>query len=439
MGSRNKTAAIAGVAGVVVLAAAWLGGSLYATSRLEAELKAFAERPSAETGLRVLDLRQQSRFLGGTGTARVQLQMQPPQTPAGTPVEAALSYDISSFLLPTSLARVTWSLRPVAAPASAQNDAPTVQGQGVLTYSGGIDTAFAVSELQSPPAENQISLPPSNGRLVVDPPRVVLDWAVDSLKVRVPGGQLDLNKLTVGVNTTDIERRLGSSSVSIDRIHAGGTQIDGLRYDAAMTVAGDRRDIRGSYRVRSATFQDLGAALSGLTLDLAVTGLDEATMQRLLAALVKAGGVQNLEGAEEAMFREDLRTLLARGFSVGIPRLSATLADGSLEGKLAIDLGASGNPSGLIPLEKALHASGELLAKGQMIPPAQRQILVASGFAHEVPEALKADFSYESGALQINGTPADPEEVRKALAEADLALGHFLATPLPLGPVAAQD
>ena len=64
MGNGNKK--ILAVGGVSVVLAGWFGASMYAGSVAEREIRAFAARPSSETGVRVRNLQHNAGLLSAT-------------------------------------------------------------------------------------------------------------------------------------------------------------------------------------------------------------------------------------------------------------------------------------------------------------------------------------------------------------------------------------
>jgi hypothetical protein len=79
----SKLVIIASAAGVFALGAAWLGASYYSSSRIDAEIKAFAALPSAQTGVRIVDLQHKAGFPTSTGTVRFQPQINNPAVSQG--------------------------------------------------------------------------------------------------------------------------------------------------------------------------------------------------------------------------------------------------------------------------------------------------------------------------------------------------------------------
>lgn len=80
MGNGNKK--ILAVGGVSVVLAGWFGASMYAGSVAEREIRAFAARPSSETGVRVRNLQHNAGLLSATGSFGLEVVTSAPATRA---------------------------------------------------------------------------------------------------------------------------------------------------------------------------------------------------------------------------------------------------------------------------------------------------------------------------------------------------------------------
>ena len=422
--------------GVTVLSAGlacglWLGGSWYAAGRIESCLRDFAAKPSSETGLRVLELQHHAGMLQSSGLIRIQPLVQDSSIRSEDIPTVELSYQLSNLILPGSAARLTWVLRPSGemddALARLFGNHFSIQGDGHLTYQGAVETVFRVPEIMMNDDGVRLTVSPSQGHLSAGATSFILGWGVDRFVVRGNGEALELNKVALDVDLKDWPQTHGTTSLMMDRISTASGVAEGFRHQTQVNRDGDRVNVTSSDTIRS--ISAMGQKYTDLALELAVNGLDAASLQRLGTLLSEVGSVQELTALEEQQLRQDVRTVLTRGFSIAISRLSGTVDHGSLSASGKIELRPAQSASQFVSLDKWLQASAEITAKGDILPADQVQIMVESGYAQSTPQGIKASVSYANGALQANGRTFDGSEIRSALQEADEMINGFLSNP----------
>mgnify|MGYP000098944134 CR=1 FL=1 len=96
MTSNKKKALAAGGVGIVL--AGWLGASIHAGSVAERELRAFAARPSSETGVRVRNLQHSGGLFASKGSFGLEIV---DQCGDGPPAALELEYSLAHLILPT--------------------------------------------------------------------------------------------------------------------------------------------------------------------------------------------------------------------------------------------------------------------------------------------------------------------------------------------------
>jgi hypothetical protein len=130
--------------------------------------------------------------------------------------------------------------------------------------------------------------------------------------------------------------------------------------------------------------------------------------------------MQSLTAAEGRQARDAAVRMLARGLSIGMPRLGAKSADGTLGGQLMLELMESkgGQPS----LATQLRARGHLEVTGTIVPEGARQMALASGYAVAKGPALRAEFDYGGGLFKVNERVLDGAAVLAGLQQADAQL-----------------
>ncbi len=100
--------------------------------------------------------------------------------------------------------------------------------------------------------------------------------------------------------------------------------------------------------------------------------------------------------------------MLLKGFELGIPKLTATVGKGSVEGSLRLDLlPTPGAQASQFSLAKLLTSSGQVLLKGPVLEPQYKAMALMFGAVVETPEGLKASYTLTNGQLNANGHALD--------------------------------
>lgn len=415
--------------GVIALSgAAWVGASQYGASRIEAEIKALAARPSSETGWRILEAQHHGSFLGGTGRIVIAPMIQNLDNSETDLPTGELSYSLSTLLLPGSLARFTWTLSGHGATADALKaafgTAPAVSGSGRVGHDGTVSSDFSIPEINLNESGTRIAVSPVSGAVAIKGLGLQVSAALDRLTARGQGEAMDLSALAVQLAWTDYRRGLGVTEFSLGKIATQEGTLEQLRHKTETTVADGRLSVRSSDTVRQATVA--GETLTDLALDIALTGLHADSLYTVAGLLSDSNGLQNLTLEEDERFRQALRGLLEQGLSVGVSRLSGKTAKGSLDGKITVELRPAALANAPISLVKGLRAEGDVQVSGETLPPEIVQMAVAMGLAQPAPQGLKAEISFADGALRANGRALDPQGMLQALSMTETMLNAFL-------------
>jgi Flp pilus assembly protein TadD len=217
-------------------------------------------------------------------------------------------------------------------------------------------------------------------------------------------------------------------SLGVDKLSTSGGGFDGLKVSSQVTEHGDRLDMVLSYGVQNASVA--GQTAKNLSLEMALKDVHAASFETISRVASDSCGLQNLTTDEDSRVRSAVRTLLASGLSMGIPKLAGTVGEGSLDGQLSIDLMATkGDAGGAVALAKLLKSSGKLTLSGNVLNANQKQMAVAMGVATETPKGLEAAYEYVDGIFKANGRVFDAGKVQTVLASADQEINRFLNTP----------
>lgn len=431
MSSANKAVTGTGVAlGAAV--AAWLGASIYGANVAEKEIKAFANLPSSETGVRVHALKHEAGMLSSSGSFGVEFVSQCGEDLPATGPVVEVQYAMSHLILPTSAARVEWSARPAGELATAVAELLRgdlrLTGEGAVALDGAFSSSMALPELALNADGSSVTLSPSRGALSVGKTTLGANWTIDRLVARGGGEALELSKLVVDMDLSDRKIGAGTTSLSIDKIATSYGTAEGFRHGTLATANGERLDLKLSESLRKASFA--GQDVQDLKLELAVQGLDKQSIETIGRVAGESCGLQNLTSDEDSRFRGAVRTLLAQGFSLGVTQLGGTVGKGTIEGKLMLEARKADNPAAPIKLAKAVRSSGELLLKGEPLPAEQKQMVLELGVFEQLQGALKASFEYGDGLVRTNGRVLDAGEMQGSLQFVDAAINTFLETPL---------
>ncbi|WP_287365650.1 DUF945 family protein [Thauera sp.] len=436
--SSKAVAGTGAVLGVVIVT--WIGASVYSAGVAEKDIKAFASRPSSETGVRIHNLQHQAGLLSSSGSFGIELVSQCAEDlPAGGPI-AELEYSVSHLILPGSLARIQWSAAPAGDFATAlaalmRSDA-RLTGEGTVGLGGGISTSLALPELAANEDGYSFTLSPSNGSISVGGTTLDAHWRITRIVARGGGEALDLRNIVLDAKLSDRTLGTGTTSLAIDKIATSYGTAEGFRHATQTSEKGDRLHLQVSESLKSVSVA--GQAATDLILELALRDLDKKSIETIAQVFSETCGLQHLTTDEDSRFRTAVRTLITQGFSVGISKLAGSIGKGSIQGQFMLEAGKAGNPSAPIELARALRSSGELVVKGDALTSDHKEMALALGLFEQLPDTLKASFEYTDGLLRTNGRVLDAGDVQNGLRFADTAINTFLDAPLTVEASATE-
>lgn len=409
------------VAGVGALAAAgWVGSGVYAGLQAERSLQALAQ--SRPTGaFRLSNLAHERGLLRSRGSATVSLQ---PGCGAPEGADEALQmrveYELSHLPLPQAAVRAAWKAAP-AGPGAPElqgllGAGNGLSGDGAVGLDGAWRTTMQLPAISTQQAGQSLQIDPSSGSLSLNGQALQFRWNLARAVVRGGGEAVDLKDLAVDLDLKNRHLGTGTIALRVGTVGAGFGTLEGLELRADAAEHADRLDLSLTPSVRQ--ISAMGRTARDVALELSVKGVDTRSVETLSRTFEDSCGFENLTAQEAMAVREAALTLLARGLSVGIPRLAAKADGGSLEGQFMVELSAS--PQGRdLALARQLKSSGKLSLTGALVTPEQRQMAVGMGFAVAEGEALKASFDYADGLLKVNGRTLDASAFQHALAQAD--------------------
>ena len=400
---------------VILLATAALALPWYTSREVDALIQAGAAQPDdARWALR--DVSHQAGWLSSSGSAQVQLR----STCAQEPISLRLSYQISHVPSTLGANQFTWTLAP-AGPRSGM--AAALSGSGTVGYGGAVMTDMALPELTSSGSWQAVRIAPSTGQLRIDGKALNLQWSVDAIQWKTGGKALDLQGTHLRMDLDDLQGLTGSVELRVDAAQAESASLQGLKVRNEVREVAQRLNYKQSITAQRVNWMD--KTLHDVALEGAMTGLHAKSVQTLVDLWSDNCGAAELTPDQSALLRKAVRTLLATGFSVGVPTLQAHDAGASVDGNLKLTLrpAAKGEPA----LAEQLESSGELVIKGALLTADQMQLALQSGYAQEVPGGLKVGYRYAAGALTVSGQSRDASLVPLVLTRFDQALNEALS------------
>ncbi len=430
MNSSGKTVALASAA-VAALGAAWIGTGVYGAHVAERELRALTSHASARDGFRLMNLKHDRGILSSTGTVDVRLEDQCGDAGAGeAPLTLQVSYTMRHLVLPGSLMRFDWTLAPTGAAgasfAKTFGGNTTLQGDGSVAMNGDVRSSLSLPELAVSGAES-VQVAPSTGRIAWGANTFALDWKTDRIVARGHGQALELQQLVLAMDLKNRKLGTGTASLSIDKLSTELGTAEGFRVASEVVEHGDRLDMKFTPSLRNVSVA--GQTARDLVLEIGVTGVHAKSIETVGQILGDTCGLEHATANETATLRSALRTLMARGFTLGIPRIAGSIGNGSLDGSLQVELKpTAGGDSAPILLARVLRSQGQITLKGDVVDAEQKQMVLAMGVATEVPGGLQAGYEYADGVLKANGRSFDAGGMQAALAQADQVLNAFLSS-----------
>lgn len=428
MNTLGKVTLTAGA--VLVLAGgAWVGAAAYGAQAAERELQALAAQASGRDGIRLLNLKHDRGVLSSSGTADIRIE-DACDSAGDSPLALQVAYTLKHLPLPGSLMRFDWSLTPAGAEGAAFAKTfganTRLQGEGAMAVNGEVSSTLALPELAVSGAES-VLITPSTGRFAWGANTFALDWKADRIVLRGHGDAIELQQLALAMDLKNRKLGAGSASLTVGRLSTSLGSAEGLRLASEVVERGDRLDMRFTPSLRS--LEVAGQKASDLALEIGLNGVHAPSIETLGQIVGDTCGLEHATADETARLRTALRTLMARGFTLGVPRIAATVSSGSLEGRLQVELKpTAGGENAPILLAEVLRSSGQITLKGDVVSADQKQMALAMGVATEIPGGLQAGYEYAEGLLKANGRSLDAGSVQLALAQADQGINAFLSS-----------
>ncbi len=395
----------------VIAVSGWLGASIYAGRSAATLLANLSAKSGQNAAIRVAQLDHKQSLLSSIGQFEIRFNDLAVDAKSGSQMFALqVNYSVENLLLPSSSMRFKWEVKPVGTAGTEFNrlfgSEIKLTGQGKLAYGGKAISTLKLPELAMKQGKELFHLSPSSGNIAWGEKTVSLQWKTDRLSSRGEDHVLDMHGLQF---TSDIQNRargLGTMHFAIDKFSTKTATAESVAVDVAITENNAKLEVSVIPKIASLTVA--GQKLSELLLELAVKGLDIASVDTLSAISTDSGDFRNLTADEQARARGALQNLVTKGFSIGLPQISAKMGTGSIKGDLLLEVSQPvGAAADKFSLVQSVKANGKLEAQGRIIDNTQKRLALMLGLATETREGLRANFQLANGSIRANGKSYD--------------------------------
>jgi hypothetical protein len=384
------------------------------------------EGSDPRSGLAMDQWRHERGLFESSGSALVMLNSDCTEA-TQDPVALSWSYTIDHRPSAAGWARLSWQLRPHSPSAQdslAQLGARAgLGGQGAVDWTGRLSTDIQVPALKWRQSGTAVDLPASTGQLHMQGRQLRLQWGADQLQVRVGQQRTRLQGLSAHLDLDDWRQGTGQAHLQLASADRPEASLEGLSLQAQARVQGDRLNLAWSAAIDQA--QSDGQEVSALRLQWVLEGLHAPSVEHLIALSTKGCGFQSLTPGDGPALAQALETILAKGFSAGMPQIKGRINDGELDGALMLELKEASGPQ--ISLAEQLHSRGQMSVSGAAIKPQWRSAALTSGLAVAEERALVSRFEYRPGQLLLNGQAQPTALIDLMLVRAEQGLQRALA------------
>ena len=410
-------------ASLAVLGAGWVGASVLVGMKTQEALKGLMVQDSSlkASPWRVRQVTQERGLFQSKG--QLALVLSPDcQAQDEEDLTFQVTYTLDHWPLPSGLARFSWQLAPEGEDAqvfkSLFGSASALKGQGVVGLGGAVRSSLNLPAVAMRRSGEVLEISPTTGQFAIDGQKLSLETKIDRLVVRGKGEALSIQGLAMDFAVDDLRIGTGSGSFKVAQASTTLGSLEGLELRMEAKEKGDRMDMSVTPSVRK--LEAAGQTLTDLRMQWAWNGLHTESVESLIKLFDSSCGVQALTAQENKVAAQALRTLLVKGFSVGMPTLTGKTDTGRLEGSLWVELqAAKGSEPSLV---EQLKSHGKLEVEGSFITPDQREMAVATGFAVKQGNALSATYDYAQGLLKVNNRSMDARIFEDMLQQTDLQL-----------------
>ncbi len=414
------------------------GVSIYAGKRFESELQKAVQASVQSHSYRLRNLQHRGGLFSSSG--QVDLALIDECGAIGVSPEyfkARLSYKLSNLILPTSLARIEWSLEPSGqAKAGFEklfNGQARLEGKGKVGITGTLQSDMSLPEIKWGENGTVVSISPSTGAITIGKGTLDVDWKTAKITGRGNGSAMQLDGLGMQMGLTNVQRGLGSVAFTVDKLATSLGSAEGIQLATEVLEQGEHLNMMITPSIKS--LSGGGKEFKDLMIQIAVNGLHGKSIEYLLNLSQTSCNFHNLTQKEAQQMRTSVRTLLFEGFSAGIQKIGGTVDGDTLDARLMVELIKTKGSE--FRLESVLKSSGRLTLLGKENQDKQqdhKNSLVTMGIGTKIPGGVKSEYDYDAGLMKLNGAVFDGALLGTIMSGMDKAINAFLrgeVTPEP--------
>jgi uncharacterized protein YdgA (DUF945 family) len=239
-------------------------------------------------------------------------------------------------------------------------------------------------------------------------------WSVRSLVSGITAGSVTIDAQTertrYGINVGDVNLTIESVSLT----DANQTvELQELRLVGSSDISGGRLSGNSALHVGSIVYPSLGDI--SVDLELTASEVDAESLQTIVAVIgaAESSPDPNIAMADiDQLIEDDVQMLLSRGANISVDKFSVTLAEGTINGSLSLELPQSDTSdlktwarlALLLTASANISIDDELLKFAQSMAP-ELGGLIAMGYLRRDGERYTLNAEAANGTLTINGAP----------------------------------
>ncbi len=399
------------VATVLLASAAWLGASIYVGRTTEKWISTLVEQTTKQKKLRLVNLKHEQSLFHSQGKFEIRFNELAADAATGAQkFSVVVEYRISNLLLPASSMRFNWNMKPSGEYGVEVNrlfgSELSLQGNGQLGYGGRALTSLKMPELVMRNGGDRLQISPSSGQFSWAGQALAFDWKTSRIAMLTDGMPLDIDGLSAKADFTNRNRGIGSFEFAIDKLSTKEGTAEGLSVQTSVAERQDRIDLQVNHKLSALTVA--GQKIRDAVIDLTLTGLDVSGIDTLSTIASDSDDFKNLTADEQSRSKAAMRQLLNQGFTIALPKISAQVNSGSINGDVKVEfLKSDSATTSTFSSATSLRATGQLLAKGKAVDNAQKMMAVMMGLATDSKEGLKSNFEFTGNTFKANGKTRD--------------------------------
>jgi len=421
----QKTVLGALLVGVCALAAV----PYYSSRTLQRSLTAMAERQQGQDDLLLRNLKHEAGFLHSKGTVDLVLRSRCSQDEAeqaGTTIQ--IEYEASHMPTPTGMNHFEWKARAIGEAANAVarvfgKDAP-LSGQGLVTWQGQVQSDMKLPAVSFSQGQESLEADPSLGSITMGDKALKVNWALARAVFRGKGEAVELKQLGLNMDLSNRQKGIGQIGLKVGSLSSSLFAAEGLLIKSDTAEHGELLD--STFTQSLDHLQVANQDVKGMVLEATLKGVHAQSVETLSKILGASCGIDRLTRDEANQVRQAVKTIMVKGLSLGISKLTAQSAQGGFDAHLMLALQPSVSGD-VVSLARRLTSSGELSVKGSLINPQQRALAMSTGYVNEMPDGVKAVYDYQGGLLKVSGKTLDGAAFQQALANVDERLNAWLS------------